>query len=234
MEENREKETKTKIMIDNTIDNTINNTIDNTINNTIDNNIIISFDIGIKNLGCCILEYNNKNDNANIIHWDIHNLVDTNKKTKPSISQLSNNIFSEMDKIVEKCSHIDYVLLENQPSRINGTMKTIQMIIFSYFQLLKYNKNSIKDILLISPSKKTLEHPYDIDMSLCNLTNRYNQTKWKSIQLTYIYIENSDYLKNYLQSFKKKDDICDAFLQAISWLRKNNVNILKVYNKNYF
>ena len=46
------------------------------------NNIIISFDIGIKNLGCCILEYNEQSNNANIIHWDLHNLVDENRKTK--------------------------------------------------------------------------------------------------------------------------------------------------------
>ena len=99
MEENREEETKIN-----------------------DNNIIISFDIGMKNLGCCILEYNNEDDNATIIHWNIHALVDEDRKSKPSINQLSNSIFTEMDKIVSKCSHIDYVLLENQPSRINGTM----------------------------------------------------------------------------------------------------------------
>ena len=193
------------------------------------NNIIISFDIGIKNLGCCILEYNEQSNNANIIHWDLHNLVDENRKTKPSISQLSNSIFNEMDNIVSKCSHINYVLLENQPSRINGTMKTIQMIIYCYFQLSKYNTNSIKgEVLLISPSKKTLEHPYDIDISLCKLKNRYGQTKWKGIELTKKYIEKSESLGNYLSSFKKKDDICDALLQAISWLRKNNYDILTI------
>jgi len=183
--------------------------------------IIISFDIGLKNLACCCLTYEKK---PKILHWQIHSLVDENRKTKPNINQLSMKIFEEMDKICKNIPSIDYVLIENQPSRINGAMKTIQMIIYSYFQYRKYKEQKISEVLLISANKKTIDHPHEIDMSLCKSANKYTQRKWKSVKLTECYIQENKGLVELLNNNKKKDDICDAFLQAISWMRSKNMD----------
>ncbi len=185
------------------------------------NKIIVSFDIGLKNLACCCLTCEEK---SRVLHWDIHPLMAEDRKTKPNINQLSMTIFKVMDEIVSKIPHVDYVLIENQPSRINGAMKTIQMIIYSYFQYKKYKENQISDVLLISANRKTIDHPYEINMEECKSKNKYTQRKWKSVQLTDKYIEQNDSLKTILKNHKKKDDLCDAFLQAISWMRKDNIN----------
>ena len=185
------------------------------------NKIIVSFDIGLKNLACCCLTCEEK---SRVLHWAIHPLMAEDRKTKPNINQLSMTIFKVMDEIVSKIPNVDYVLIENQPSRINGAMKTIQMIIYSYFQYKKYKENQITDVLLISANRKTVDHPYEINMEECKSNNKYSQRKWKSVQLTDKYIEQNESLKNILKTHKKKDDLCDAFLQAISWMRKENIN----------
>jgi hypothetical protein len=187
----------------------------NTTEHSLKEPIIISFDIGLKNLACCCLTLSER---PKILHWAIHPLMDEHRKTKPNINQMSMKIFEEMDKISSKLYSVDYVLIENQPSRLNGAMKTIQMIIYSYFQYKKFKEGQITDVLLISANKKTADHPYDIDMTLCKSANKYTQRKWKSIKLTEEYIQNNTELKEFLSSYKKKDDICDAFLQAIAWM----------------
>ena len=183
--------------------------------------VIISFDIGLKNLACCCLT---AAENSSILHWDIHSLMNEECKTKPNINLMSMRIFKEMDEIVSKVPRIDYVLIENQPSRINGAMKTIQMIIYSYFQYKKYSEKNITDVLLISANRKTVDHPYEINMEDCKSGNKYTQRKWKSVKLTEKYIEQNEDLKKLLNNHKKKDDLCDALLQAISWMRKEKIN----------
>jgi len=178
--------------------------------------IVVSFDIGIKNLACCCLTYDVSTE---ICHWDLHPLVPEERKTKPVLDDMTKRIYVEMDKICEKLPRIDYVLLENQPSRINGTMKTIQMIIYSYFQYKKHKDGGIKNVVLVSANKKTAEPPFEIDMSGCKAKSKYTQRKYKSVKLTEKYLENVPALLEKLASYKKKDDICDAFTQALAWMR---------------
>ena len=116
--------------------------------------IYISFDIGIKNLALCILE--NKNNNINIIDWRVITLADK-KKDVNGLNLISEILFYELDNIIGsieelKYEGIDYVLIENQPSNLNGIMKSIQLLIFSYFSLLKHWDKFIGQVLLINAS----------------------------------------------------------------------------------
>jgi len=101
--------------------------------------IYISFDIGVKNLALCILKYE---ETITILDWKIITLAETKKEAK-DINDLSEIIYMEMDAIIGNLKDagyntIDYVLIENQPSNLNGVMKTVQHIIYSYYNLLKY------------------------------------------------------------------------------------------------
>ena len=101
--------------------------------------IVLGFDIGIKNLAVCALSVSHSE--VKILIWKIIALAAPKEKT-PILNEISGRIFLELDSLVDDLNMIsdnaiDYVILENQPSNLNGTMKTIQMII--YF-LLKTNK----------------------------------------------------------------------------------------------
>ena len=94
---------------------------------------VLSWDVGIYNLSYCILEYENKDD-VKIIDWDIVNLVD-NEEIKKNRNLLFENI---PKKLYEKPQllDVDLVVIENQPSLKNPQMKSIQMILYSYFLIL--------------------------------------------------------------------------------------------------
>jgi hypothetical protein len=93
---------------------------------------ILSWDVGIYNLSYCILE---KTDNGvKIIDWDIVNLVD-NDEMKKNRSLIFENIPRKLHE-KPQLLNVDIVVIENQPSLKNPQMKSIQMILYSYFLIL--------------------------------------------------------------------------------------------------
>jgi len=94
---------------------------------------ILSWDVGIYNLSYCILE---KNDDSNIkiIDWNIVNLID-NDSMKKNTTLIFENIPRKLQEIPQLLD-VDIVVIENQPSLKNPKMKSIQMILYSYFLIL--------------------------------------------------------------------------------------------------
>ena len=117
---------------------------------------ILSWDVGIINLSYCILEYDLDNKEKNIINWGIINLID-NPEMKKNMNLVFENIpkkLNEHDFLLD----VDYVVIENQPSLKNPKMKSIQMIVYSYFlmygKVLNDNDNKIKQIDFCNASNK--------------------------------------------------------------------------------
>jgi len=93
---------------------------------------ILSWDVGIYNLSYCILE--KIDDKISIIDWDIVNLVD-NEAMKKNRSLVFENIPRKLHEKPQLLD-VDIVVIENQPSLKNPQMKSIQMILYSYFLIL--------------------------------------------------------------------------------------------------
>jgi hypothetical protein len=94
---------------------------------------ILSWDVGIYNLSYCILE-KKENEEPKIIGWNIVNLVDS-EEMKKNRNLLFENIPRKLYEIPELLD-VDMVVIENQPSLKNPQMKSIQMILYSYFLIL--------------------------------------------------------------------------------------------------
>ena len=125
--------------------------------------IYISFDIGVKNLAVCIIR---KTEILEILDWRIIELASSKKEIK-GIEDISERIYIEMDNIIGGLKNmninmIEYVLIENQPSNLNGIMKTIQHIIYGYFSLIKYWDKEVGSVVLVNASLKTKNHKYII------------------------------------------------------------------------
>jgi hypothetical protein len=156
------------------------------------------------------------------------------KKTK-KISQNSNKIslfslgasmYQKLDQIPELLM-VDEVLVENQPTFINPTMKSVSAILFSYFIMRGVyektkTKSTITDVAFCSPSNKIkvggksaidkIEKTKDGDE--INNKKVYKVTKNLAVKYCLALIEdNPDYLK-IINSYKKKDDMADAFLHG--------------------
>jgi hypothetical protein len=95
---------------------------------------ILSWDVGIYNLSYCILEKNKENNEIKIIDWDIINLVD-NDEMKKNRNLIFENIPRKLHEKPQLLD-VDIVVIENQPSLKNPQMKSIQMILYSYFLIL--------------------------------------------------------------------------------------------------
>lgn len=142
-------------------------------------------------------------------------------KKKHSILDLGKNLITILDKypfLIE----VDQVIIENQPVLKNPTMKSVQMILYTYFLIHGVAKNKIKDISFVSARNKL--KIYDGPPIEVKIKGKYAKNKKLSIEYCKYMIGKLNqpkfvdlFLKN-----KKKDDLADSFLQGIWFLNKNN------------
>jgi len=200
--------------------------------------VIISFDIGIKNLACCSLRTDHVFDSTTeaplteILLWDIIHLQEKDEKKRPSIEELSLRLYAHLDEVIDglriryEVEHINYVLIENQPSRLNGTMKSIQMAIYNYFMLRRHWEGNVGSVHMIHASLKLQghgEYAENLRKNAPVYSKPYQVNKWLAIQLCKHYIAHDENIRHHFECHKKGDDLADSCLQAISWARKNMI-----------
>ena len=188
---------------------------------------ILSWDIGIYNCSYILVEVIPKsNDETSsgkftINDWDIVNFLD-DEKMKKNRTLLFQNIPKKLDEIPELLN-VDIVLIENQPSLKNPQMKSVQMILYSYFLIkgdnLKIEFISATNKLKIIKNNETLNEM--IDEIKLKTKNSYLQKKKISIAYCERLLNENDNYKNYLDFYKnnkKKDDLADSFLQCLYYV----------------
>lgn len=183
--------------------------------------LYVSFDIGIVNLGVCVI-YNEK-----VIIWKVIKLFEKFKKTI-SISNLAETIYINMDELLGEIKDntedkIDYVLIENQPSK--GMLKTTQTLIYGYFYNLMHYEGYVKEIVQVNPSIKL--EGVDMDKT-CSKQEQYKNNKLKSIEICLVLINGNDRLNGIFNSYNKADDLCDAMLQIVGFIKKKKKPHLKL------
>lgn len=148
------------------------------------------------------------------------------KKTnanKIPLETLGKKLFKELDKnpLFIKC---DNIIIENQPVLKNPKMKSIQIMLYSYF-LIK-NKN-INDIQLINASNKLKVYKGKLEIEvqtiLDEIKDKYKKNKMTAIEHCRTMIKNqneSEFLEQY-NSHKKKDDLADAYLMCQYFINKH-------------
>jgi len=247
--------------------------------------ILIGWDVGIKNLSYCVIEYNEEKKEYKILDWNIidlrtdgteqeENIVDDIKKSnveakskakakakvnsktaclednedekekekpkpkakknqkcsKISLKDLSRNLYKQLEEN-NYFSNFDYVIIENQPVLKNPTMKSIQMILYSYFSFKSLNIQSFKDLILMNASNKLKVYKGEVDKDemdkINNLKSKYSRNKKISILHTKLILEHHEFNKNnwigFFDKNKKKDDLADSFLMILYYLKKNKL-----------
>ena len=161
---------------------------------------ILSIDVGIKNLAICIID----NDRT-IIYW---NVLET--KDIPDMIKILDPIY------LTHISEIKTVLIEKQPS-FNPKMRNISSALYSYFIVRgQVDNNNLKNIIFYSPKLKLqLCENYTSADSLPN-SKRYRAHKKMAIEQTQKFVSGENLI--FFNSHKKKDDLADSYLQAVSYL----------------
>jgi hypothetical protein len=206
---------------------------------------IISFDIGINNLSYCIFdiisEYSNNNTSGTnvpsentttletntletntpkqpytIADWNVLN-INIDGVKKPTIHYLTRNIiklFDELPLFLE-CNK---VVIENQPCMKNPVMKSIQMIVYSYFAIRGVTDNkTTSEIVLMSASNKM--KVYDGPPIELAVKSKYTRNKKLAILHTQYILKDVEKLE-FFNTHKKKDDLADAYLQGLFYIKR--------------
>ena len=192
---------------------------------------VLSFDIGVKNLAYCLCEV--QEQSLKLVEW---NVITLDLPKKSGIDILSQEIINVLHELfINPGLNIDFVLIENQPALKNPIMKTVQIMLHTFFMMnlksayTKYDglignvlnvsalsKNGIHKF--ITPDKKT-----DVILEVESQPKSYTKNKKLSILYTELLLKDSSNIVMYdgalhhMRSHKKKDDLCDAFLQLLTY-----------------
>lgn len=160
--------------------------------------LILSFDIGIKNLAYCLIDSEDKC----ILDWNVLDCSGTNETLR---------VIQELDNLEYLCE-ADVVLLERQPS-FNPKMRNISTAIYVYYIMrIQHERRKNTKIMFYAAKHKlkcsniTIEH-----RSKC----KYRQNKNLGVVHTRHLIKSH---QDFFEKCKKKDDLADCYLQAYSYI----------------
>jgi hypothetical protein len=164
---------------------------------------ILSIDVGLKNLGIC-----NIDSDSNILYWNVLEVNNTNELIK------------SLDSIFN--TDINTVVIEKQPS-FNPRMRTVASAIQTYFIIRgQVDHNSIHKIIFYSPKYKLQICEDHSKLENAKKSQKYRIHKQMAIDQTRKMV-SGDHL-TFFNKHKKKDDLADSYLQAISYLSSKDHN----------
>jgi hypothetical protein len=182
---------------------------------------VLSFDVGILNLAYCIFN----TELLKIEHWEIIKLENLKDHGKLHV-----NLITELDKRNHLIDGIDTVLIEKQPS-FNPKMRIIAGCLQTYFFIrgvIDQPEQAIQSVEFFSPKHK-LKCYTGPELTVTGST-KYAQTKKKGVLIAEWMLEKNNEsinFKNIFKNSKKKDDLSDCYLQALTYctfkrLKPNN------------
>jgi len=143
--------------------------------------------------------------------------------------EYATRIKQELDKR-PTLQDVDIVLVENQPALMNPIMKSIQMMIFSYFSFLHsaekkievYNVNAKRKEKLPDKDDSWITSSYyrEYQERIEKTKNKYTKRKLLCFYYALLCVETSPEMKEYLMSHKKKDDLTDSLLMCLEWFSR--------------
>ena len=135
------------------------------------------------------------------------------------IFNLSKIMINELNSKTDFLNH-DVICIENQPALKNPIMKTVQMILYSYFMIEGATKDKpVEQVHMINARNKL--KVYKGPPVECKYKEKYKRNKYLSVEYTKNMILNQEekFIELFTES-KKKDDLADAYLQGIYFIDK--------------
>jgi hypothetical protein len=144
-------------------------------------------------------------------------------KTKNPVFEIGKRIIECLD---EKPHFLEtnVVLIENQPALKNPTMKSVQMMVYMYFMVkgISATDSPIENLEMINARNKL--KAYTGPPIPCEIKDRYKRTKFLGIQYCSSMIQDNEFIEDKFKILfsesKKKDDLADAYLQGMYWIKK--------------
>ena len=156
--------------------------------------MILSFDLGLKNMGACALDKNNQ-----IVSWTILNIQ----------SIEINNIVLALDTWIScVCDHSENIVfvLERQPYR-NHKMTKLSIIMHTYFKVAfpSYKVYQVSSNMKWKYLKREVPQTYHL---------RKNEAIKACTNELHLHESNTNW-SQWFHSQPKQDDLADAYIQAL-------------------
>lgn len=155
----------------------------------------LSFDIGVRNMAYAGVVVSEDGAELVVSHWCLHDLG------KMTMKSVVNTVVCWLDSSFQVCDW-DRVIIENQ---MTSKMKCIQTVIATYFTVKGCR------VELVSATLKYA------GMQTLGLT--YAQRKKLCVQC--VVDSNCEAAATFLKGLKKKDDVCEALMQAKQYCLSN-------------
>ena len=205
---------------------------------------VLSFDVGLKHLAYADLRVVEGTATvASIERWGVIDATaGLSHKQQRSAEALTAAVVEALDaEFFDPASaRYDVVLVENQPSRKNPAMKSVQVAIVAYFATIRAHvPDCVGEVRLISASRKLAADSAEgegvaegggeggVD-TVKTAAQAYRARKARSVELCRRAFEAPDgrlssaagaaEASETLKAAKKKDDLADAMLQALAYL----------------
>ena len=169
-----------------------------------------------------IATYEVKDNNETKYACTTHVKKFTKKKKLNSnydLFKISQILMEELNSKTDFLNH-DIICIENQPALKNPTMKSIQMLLYSYFIIEGVCKDPICSNVQMINARNKLK-VYKGPPVECKFKEKYKRNKYLSVEYTKLMIleEDQEFIDLFKDS-KKKDDLADAYLQGIYFIEK--------------
>lgn len=176
---------------------------------------VLSIDVGIKNLSFCTLSFSS--DTIKILDWKNVTITDECVKKMP-LQNLTERLLCTLEEHFDDTRTYDHVIIENQPMLKNGLMKTVSVVIYTYFNMLKIHHGNVYDVRFVSALNKL--------RSTDSAKSTYKERKKSSILLARTHVQeySADWSK-WFEAQTKKDDCADSLNQGIAFMK----SILKIH-----
>jgi len=182
--------------------------------------LVLSFDVGVVNLAYCIIDFQKTNQEVKIIHWEVISLENTKDHAK-----LYTTLIESLDSRKFLIDDIHTVLIEKQPS-VNPKMRIIAGCLQTYFFIRGVvDSKTVKYVKFYSPKYKL--HSYTSTKALhVTGSNKYLRTKKLGILVCESKLQDFNETEKlvFFKKHKKKDDLADSYLQAISYVLESHKN----------
>ena len=180
---------------------------------------ILSVKISDKHIGFCKKKTCQAIANSTYSKKDLKKVKPINTK---SVSTLE--LTSEMiNKLKQKSEllNADIVVIENQPVLKNPTMKSIQMVLYSFFLIYGYvdEDSSINNIALFNAGRKLDIYDGPKIENVKDATTYAGRKQLSILYTQYFLRENIEKLE-FFNKHKKKDDLADCYLQCLTYYKK--------------
>jgi hypothetical protein len=148
---------------------------------------------------------------VNICNWEKICLKEP--KEKIDFNELATRLIETLKTLFDT-EPIDIVLIENQPCIKAPTMKSLQMIIYSFFMIKNIN---VKMVSATNKLKVVLNKEHEKE----KLT--YGEKKKAAVRLTKAYIGTDGKWSTHFADEKYSPDLSDAYLQMVWFVEKGQV-----------